>query len=356
MPAFAPLSLALAIATAQPTYVPAFNPGELKDVGSGAPNEALILGTPHLSGFPDSFDARNLEPLLARLAAWRPQIIAIESLSGPDCERLVRYAPLYAGASGYCWDPVPAQKILGLDMIAATVETEKLLGAWPENPAPADRRRLAALFLAGGEPASALVQWLRLPSAERRAGDGLDHSLVTALEKLSRRRNENFLIGSVLAARLGLDRVHATDDHSADAANAPLDKDPDYAATLQRIWDNPAVKTRLAAEKAVEARLDSEGVLAIYRFYNRPETARIAFDSDFGAALADRSPQRYGRRYVGWWETRNLRMVANIRAAMTAQPGTRTLAIVGASHKGYFEAYLGMMHDVRVVDAEAILK
>ena len=112
----------------------------------------------------------------------------------------------------------------------------------------------------------------------------------------------------------------------------------------------------LAGEVVVEEKLDGEGVLAIYRYYNRPATMQIAFDSDFGAALSDATAQNYGRRYAAWWETRNLRMVANIRAAMGAQPGARTLAIVGASHKGYFESYLNKMHDVRLVDAETILK
>ena len=343
-------------AAAPPPYTPSFDPSALKENISGTPGEVLVLGSPHLSALPKDFDPKNLEPLLVRLAAWRPAIIAIEGLSGPDCERLIRYKPLYPGASDYCWDPSAAQKVVGIDMVAATIEAEKLLGAWPENPAPADRRRLAVLFLAGGEPASAVVQWLRLPASERRAGEGLDDTLVAELDKLVTRRNENFQIGSVLAARLGLERVYATDDHSADAANASIDKDPGYGAAMQRIWDNPAVKARLVEEKAVQARLDGESMLAIYRFYNRPETARIAFESDFGAALADDSAQNYGRRYSGWWETRNLRMVANIRAAMTTQPGKRTLAIVGASHKGYFEAYLNMMHDVRLVDAEAILK
>ena len=49
-------------------------------------------------------------------------------------------------------------------------------------------------------------------------------------------------------------------------------------------------------------------------------------------------------------------MVANIRATFVNQPGARVLNIVGASHKGYFEAYLDMMHDVKLVDAEAVLK
>lgn len=355
MSTFAALALTLAAASSPP-YAPAFDPSALKDNVTGTPNEVLVLGSPHLSAMPKDFDPKNLELLLVRLAAWKPAIIAIEGLSGPDCERLIRYAPLYPGASDYCWDASAAQKVVGLGMVEATIEAEKLLRSWPSNPTPSDRRRLAALFLAGGEPASALVQWLRLPVGERRGGDGLDDTLVAALNTLMIRRNENFLIGSALAARLGLERVYATDDHSADAANAPLDDDPGYGAAMQRIWDNPAVKARLAEEKAIEARLDDKGVLAIYRFYNRPEIARIAYDSDFGAALADTTPQNYGRRYAGSWETRNLRMVANIRGAMTAYPGTRTLVIVGASHKGYFEAYLNMMHDVRLSDAETILK
>lgn len=354
MPAFA-LLLTIA-AAAPPSYTPQFDPGALKENVAGTPNEVLVLGSPHLSALPEDFDAKNLESLLARLAAWKPAIIAIEGLSGPDCEHLIRYKPLYPGASDYCWDPGAAQKVAGLDMVAATIEADKLLGAWPAKPTPADRRRLAALFLAGGEPASALVQWLRLPASERREGDSLDQTLVAMLDKLVTRRNENYLIGSALAARLGLERVHTTDDHSADAATASLDKDPGYGAALQRIWDNPVVKERIAIDKALESRLDGEGVLALYRNYNSPAAMRMAFESDFGAALADATPQNYGRRYTGWWETRNLRMVANIRVAMAAQPGARTLAIVGASHKGYFEAYLGMMHDVRLADAEAILK
>ncbi|WP_447751834.1 DUF5694 domain-containing protein [Sphingopyxis fribergensis] len=353
MTAFTALLLTMA---APATYIPPFDPGQLKANVAGPPGELLVLGTPHLSGLPESFDAKNLEPLLERLAGWKPAIITIEGLSGTDCELLIRYKPIYAGAADYCWDPAAAQKIVGLDMVAATIEADTLLGAWPANPTPVNRRRLAALFLAGGEPASALVQWLRLPAGERRAGDSLDETLVAELEKLRTRRNENFLIGAALAARLGLERVYAIDDHSSDGVTASLDKDPGYSAAMQRIWETPRLKDRIATEKALEAKLDGEGVMELYRFYNRPETMRLAFDTDFGAALADTSPQQYGRRYTGWWETRNLRMVANIRAAMAVRPGARTLTIVGASHKGYFEAYLNLMHDVRLVDAATLLK
>lgn len=356
MPVIAALLLAAAASAPQP-YVSPFDPAKLKDHVGGQPGEALVLGTPHLSALPKGFDPATLEPLLARLAAWKPQIVTIEGVSGPDCERLLRYKPLYPGAfDDYCWDPAPAQKALGLDMPAATIEAERLLAAWPVEPAPAARRHLAALFLAGGEQASALVQWLRLPASERQVGDGLDEALVARLDKLSTYRNENFLIASVLAARLGLERVYSVDDHSADATTASINDDPGYGEAMKRIWDNPLVQQRVAEDTKLESKLDSDGVMAIYRNYNSPAAMRMAFDSDFGAALADATPQNYGRRYTGWWETRNLRMVANIRAAMAERPGARALVIVGASHKGYFEAYLGMMHDIRLVDAEAVLK
>jgi predicted esterase YcpF (UPF0227 family) len=49
-------------------------------------------------------------------------------------------------------------------------------------------------------------------------------------------------------------------------------------------------------------------------------------------------------------------MAANIRDAIGLQPGSRTLVIVGASHKGYLEAYLNQMHDVRIVPALQVLR
>src|SRR3546814_19670795 len=66
------------------TYHPAFDPSALKGPRFGAPHAVMILGSPHLSGLPESFDPATLRPLLDRLEAWRPQAIAIESLSGPQ--------------------------------------------------------------------------------------------------------------------------------------------------------------------------------------------------------------------------------------------------------------------------------
>jgi hypothetical protein len=332
-----------------------FDPGRLKGPAAGVPNEVLVLGTPHLSGLPATFQPANLRLLADRLASWHPQTIAIEAVSGPQCAFMRQFPQRYQESiADYCWDPAPARAATGLDVPAATAEAERLLAAWPADPAPALRRRLASVFLAGGERASALVQWLRLPAAERHAGDGLDAALVVLLEQLRVRRNEDTLIAAPLAAALGLERVIAMDDHTADA---PIADEAAFGAAISAAWKNPANARRHRIEDALRAKLDTpEYVVALYRAFNAPETAQLVFDSDFGAALDEPSPQHFGRAYVTYWETRNLRMAANIRAAIGERPGGRTLVIVGASHKWYLEAYLNEMHDVRIVDAAPLLR
>lgn len=331
-----------------------FKPGAFK-LQRGPQNELLVLGTAHLSQLPKSFDPANLSVLMERLAGWQPKAIAIEALSGTQCAYLRNYRERYDDTiKSYCWDPAPAAAATGLDVPAATAQVDRTLAAWPSAPTAAQRRKLASLFMAAGEPASATVQWLRLPADEQHAGDGLNDKLVEILNGLRKKRNETYLIAAPLAARSGLERLYAMDDHTADSN---VDDEKAYGAAIMKAWDNPIVAARRREDEALHAALTTPaGVLAMYRAYNAASAAEQVFHADFGAALEEPSPQHYGRGYVAYWETRNLRMASNIREAMSYRPGSRTLVIVGASHKGYLEAYLNQMHDVRVISTDAILR
>lgn len=333
---------------------PPFAPGAHK-LKNGQANELMVLGSPHLSQMPTPVDPARLAALTDRLAEWRPHAIAIEALSGLQCAYLRSYPQRYADSvKSYCRETATAKAATGLDVPEANAEIERLLAALPVKPSPAERRKLASVFLAGGERASALVQWLRLPADERCAGDGLPDSLVKILEALGRQRDESLQIAAVLAARLGHERVYAMDDHTADAP------DPDQKAAgtaIMKAWDNPFTAARKRQSDELEGRLDTpRGVLDMYRAYNAAGAAEQTFRSDFGAALEEPSPQRFGRGYVAYWETRNLRMAANIREVMTDRRGQRMLVVVGASHKAYLEAYLDQMHDVRVVATGRVLR
>lgn len=347
-------AVACAATAAAQTYHP-FDTSRLKGPHSGPRNQLLVLGSTHLSDMPAAFRPMQLAPVIDRLAAWHPQVIAIEAVSGPQCDFMRHYPDRYKDTvERYCWDPAPAAIATGLNVPSATMAWNRLLGTWPATPSAADRRHLAALFLAGGEGACALVQWLRLPESERHVGEGLDATLVARLNRLITQNDASLLIAATLAAQLGLDRVYAMDDHTADA---PVTDEKDYEAAISKAWNNPDTAKRKAIDAALTAKIGQPGaMLAMYRALNQADQAELTFASDFGAALEEPSTDRFGRGYVGYWETRNLRMASNIRDIFGMRPGIRGLVVVGASHKPYLESYLNQMHDMMIVDAETVLR
>ncbi|BAK65938.1 hypothetical protein SLG_12630 [Sphingobium sp. SYK-6] len=337
-------------------YSPAFRPDAMDDRPVGEPNQVMVLASPHLSQWRDRLRPEMVEPLLSRLVAWQPTAVATEDNSGLLCDMMRRQPARYEDAyRSYCFDPSRAALATGLDVPTANAKAEAMLADWPDNPAPAMRRTLAATFLAAGEPASALVQWLRLPDSQRIADGILTSELVDLLKARAQRVNETDLIAARVAARAGLERVWSVDDQST--YMGALQDEEAFGKALSRAWDNDASKARKAQSDALASTItSSDGLLNLYRAFNDPSYAIEAYKSDWGPALADPSPQGYGRRYVAYWETRNLRMVANIREVLGRRAGTRMLAIVGASHKGYYEAYLHQMRDVKLVDIAPVLK
>lgn len=318
-----------------------------------APNRVLVLGTSHLSGWPETVPLANLAPVLDRLAAWAPQIIAIEAIPGDQCWLMQRQPEFADSARRYCPDTEAARAATGLDVPAAIAERDRLLAALPAAPDAAARRRLAAVMLAAGDRASALVQWLHLPADARRTGDGIDAVLAEQLDTLRDARNENYAIAARLAVRLGLERLVPMDDQ---AVSMQIDDEAAFGRAIRAAWDGARTEPSAAEAAARGPGLASpQGVLAAYRLYNAPGYSETVYARDFGAALAEPSEGQYGRMYVTYWETRNLRMAANIREALGPRPGSRMLVIVGASHKAYLDAYLRQMRDVEIVDAAAVL-
>jgi bifunctional DNA-binding transcriptional regulator/antitoxin component of YhaV-PrlF toxin-antitoxin module len=49
-------------------------------------------------------------------------------------------------------------------------------------------------------------------------------------------------------------------------------------------------------------------------------------------------------------------MAANIREVAGWKPGVRVLVIVGSAHKPWLDHYFRQMTDVRIVNAEAVLR
>ena len=350
------LTLATLVLVATPAVAktPAFDPRAWHGTQAGSPTQMLTIGSAHLSQI-KPIDRTTLGPLLDRLAAWKPDIITLEGISGEQCDILKRYEARYPRMfETYCWDTDDAQNATGLSVPQALAEIETTLANWPNMPSTSQRRHLAALFLAANDRPSAQVQWLQLAPSDRTTGDGIDAALLATLTRANAKPNESYDIAVALAVRLGHSRVYLVDDHSADSIQATAGAD--FDATLGRLWSRPKPPVAVTFDARSNTLPNGAAVLDFYRFLNTPATQRAFVDADFGYALKDNAPGLHGRRYVAWYETRNLRMVAAIRAAAAQVPGGRVLNIVGASHKPYYDAYLAMMSDVRIVDAEPVLR
>ena len=342
----------LAILAAAPLAVQAQGHLATLDRGMAGPRaQVLVLGTVHLGALPPGFQPAALDGVLDKLAAFRPDIITIEAESGEECDLAARHPAKYG--AGYCPPADAARAATGLDVPAAIAEVDKTLKAWPSQPDAAQRRRLAALFLAAQDRASAYVQWLQLPPAERRPADSLDAALVEQLETLARRNNENYQIAARLAARLGLQRVHAVDDHTGDRIDVPDIKA--FVKSIEAAWAEGGALLK-ERDKRQEVLARAPGLLPLYRYLNEPEGLKVYAEANVGPAMRASSPQNYPRIWVGGWEVRNLRMVANIRATFRERPGARVLSIVGVSHKPWFDGWLGQLQGVDIVDVQAVLR
>ncbi|WP_256078283.1 DUF5694 domain-containing protein [Massilia sp. YIM B04103] len=334
--------------------IPAFSQVKLTDLDrdmAGPRAQILVLGTVHLNSMPPGFKPAALDGLLDRLAAYKPEIITIETESGEECDLAARH-PVKYGAD-YCPSTEAAKAATGLDVPSAMVEVDKTLKAWPAQAAPAQRRRLAALFLAANDIASAYVQWLQLPEAERRAGDSLDPALAAQLGKIGKRNNESYQLAARLAARLGLQRVYAVDNHTGDRIDVPDIKA--FVRSIEAAWAAGGAPMK-AQQKQEDAMAQAADLLPLYRFINDPERLRVVAEGNVAATMRAKSPDGYPQIWVAGWEIRNLRMVANIRETFRERPGARVLTIVGATHKPWFDEWLGQLQGVDMIDAGAVLK
>lgn len=352
---FAVFSTASVAKPAEPAAT--FDPASLREHVQGPPTRVFVLGTPHLAAF-QTLDARELEPLLERLAAFAPSVIAVESLPAETLFVLDAFEGDYPGVAldfGKLHRRLAeaAKAETGLSPPAAQAAARRLVAGLGSTPSSADRRRLAATFAAAYDPPSALVQWLRLRPEERRAGDGVSPDLAKALDQYAGRRNETVIVAAELAVRLGLDRLHAADDQTdADLVLSRL-------AELEAQW--PKISAALNNPdsdrvRETTARAGEPGELfEAYRALNAPETGLADIHGQWRAYLKADLDGDLGRRRLIQWEVRNFRMAAHLREATADAPGSRVLMIVGASHKPWLDRYLAQMHDVEVVRAEEVL-
>lgn len=320
----------------------------------------MIFGLTHLDSAPAAFQVAWLEPVLCRLRAYKPDIVLTEALPGEQVMGLEAYAAYHGDAGKYAGPTLQmaqtAQADLQLTAAQALVQANVL--CQKGNLTPAERRRLAGLFVAAAEPLSAAVQWMRLPVAERIGADGISPALAKQVTRWANMRNEMSSIAARLAADLGLERVYGAGDHLSDVVQ------PDFAAMQAAVAATPGQvelfnhdtpEFRAVPEEAMTMASAAE-VMPVLKWKNSPRFAELDADAQWFSMLRSTTMGRVGRQRVAAWEAQNLRMAVAVREASAPIAGGRALLIVGAAHKPFIEAYLRSFTDLEIVSVPAMLE
>lgn len=322
--------------------------------------QVLVLGTAHLSAVEDCLAPTSLDAVVARLAAWRPDVIAIEALPSTTIEALAQREDWFGTElrEAFAQRSLDAGKIASaaLHMTSAEAHRELVQRIAAPSPSAADRVHLVLLLAASHEYPSAVLQLSYLSDAER-AGAALPDELRTTLEASRTAANEVYRIAAPLARTLGLQQLALVDDFAGEEAYASrgeqFQKEVEASAEASKVREAPLYKEQKARLSA--ACRDPKQMLELYRWINDPAFAKVDVETQWGVWFRTHFPSRLDRaRYAGW-EARNLAIAANIRKESSLFAGKRVLVIYGAGHKPFLDAYLAQMLDVRVVAPSSVL-
>jgi hypothetical protein len=352
--------LAVALTLTPPVFArQAFDPARAKAHLIAPATQVMVLGVSHLDNAPKGFDPAWLEPVMCRLRAYAPDVILTEAMSGEQLAAIDAYKAVRGDAGKWAGPTLSiardAQATLGITGADAMAQANALIAR--PSPTAADRRRLAALFLAAGEPFSAATQWLQLAPAERIAGDGVSETMKTKIERFGVGRGEMVSMAVALAVRLGRPRVYGGGDHLADGAlpddaafGAAVKASPDVVAQLDK------ATSALAPFGSKALALDApERILPVFRTLNSAAFARADAQAQWLSLQQSPKLGALGRQRVAAWEAQNLHMATTVREVTAPIPGGKALLIVGAAHKVFIEAYLRMMTDITIVSVPAML-
>lgn len=321
--------------------------------GLHEPTRVMVLGVFHFRELDDRFRPSMVQSLIAKLHGFKPDIVAVENMSGARIHELelrreasaIHPELLDSFAATSLELGHVAQKTLDMDMIQAARAVAA--AQWQDSPPTLRQRTL--LNLAAYEWPDALLCWSYL-SAEERHGDGrFPDDLAETLNAQLTRVTELQQLALPLARSLGHRQIAAVDEFEDPIAceallnadvfrrRSPLFKEAQAAAVYQ--------ESGRRREQAVLA----GDLLPVIRYLNSPEYAAGDVAAQWGVLLRTCLDDDSDRSRLALWENRNLKIAANIRALASRHPGKRILVIYGSAHKPFLEECLKLCSDIELI-------
>lgn len=357
------------IAVANLGAAAAQSPGPVLDgISSPLPEaertEVLVLASPHLGILGSQFRPGLLDSLVAVLAAWKPDAIAVERMPGELVESL-------EGQHRTAFAAAVEDRRVELGHWARLHTGQSRYAAWSKahrtvrNAAPggvivdAERITLIVDLLAAYDLSSAVLQWGYLSDSTRSSTTALPRWVKSVMEERRSAISEDVALGHRLARSLGLQAILDVDDLEYEMMVHEHLPDLDaalFASTPQLSAAGKAPVYRAFTENLLSS-VAAGDLLPTYRLLNGAEFQRDDVDAQWLVWHRTNLPSGSDRRRLGMWEARNLSIATRIRRAMatSVSPGGRLLVIIGAAHKPFLDAYLAQQFDLRLAQLETLL-
>lgn len=308
----------------------------------------FILASVHLAGM-EGATPDAVAPVLERLEAWAPDVIAVERMPARVIEGLKGDPAHSETMEGFVGELLTfgetMQEALGLTAFEAEDQIEEWTGAPASLPLDEAATRLKTA-IAAYQPETALLYWPLLGEGQIAA---LPPELRTFLDETEASSNERVLLAVALARTLGHAQIWPVD------SQADKDLFLRYLPDIQKGFETLPAEAMPTAKPYFETMttLQDEGVdtgnlLPLYRYLNAPDFNMADVEGQFDVFNRYDFPAPAGRIRQAAWDERNFAIAGNLRRASAFAPGGKVLLIIGAGHKPFLDELMAVGLDVKV--------
>jgi hypothetical protein len=300
-----------------------------------------------------------LDSLIAALAQYKPDLIGVESMSGPLIGELEKKGgPYQEVIEQFAKDTVEnghaAQKLLGISRDEAEKKAGLLWNDVTKANTTADlsraRLNLVLALVAAYDTNTALLQWSYLPEEQQAKNEVIPADITKYLNQQSKLPDEVEAVSIRLAHQLNLQRMESVDDYEYVDLFVPIQEQFVKELTASPLYAEVAKATLYTdSDKKYHQAADSGNLLPYYLYLNSEEYSAPDVQTQWGFFLRTQLPSGYDRTQVALWEVRNLDIASHIRRATALHPGKRMLMTIGAAHRPFLEGYPSQMMDVKIV-------
>ena len=317
--------------------------------------QILVLGTEHLNKM-KNFEQNMLDNLMLKLDSFEFDAVCVEVMPSEliyDIKSRNDSAFIYIteySAKSRIELADAMQNELGIGFIESEERARDL--CTKSSLSDAERVKLIEYFIASADIYSATLQYRYIMDSANLQQLHLSDRVLKKLQVYSISNNEISTIAIPLCINNNIQRLENIDN---------LQDEPllmkyfpsfmlDFTANQEKFKNIGNAPVFQRTSDLVNSCVEKGDLLDLFLFMNSEEFTKQDFEAQHAIWFYSDFDSGTDRSRYSLWEMRNLQITANILKVCAFYPSKRIIVIIGASHKGFIEKYLGQIPDIELLE------